>query len=62
MVVLEMCTFCRLLTTGLDVGCAKLISTGKVKVKPGADLERFTEDSIVFKDGSAIPADVVVYA
>jgi hypothetical protein len=47
--------------TGLDVGCAGLISTGKIKVKV-AELERFTEDGVVFKDGSSLPADTVIFA
>ena len=48
--------------TGLDVGCAKLIREGKVKVKQGVEAARFTEDSLVFTDGSSLPADVVNYA
>ncbi|KAJ7683420.1 FAD/NAD-P-binding domain-containing protein [Mycena rosella] len=46
----------------LDVGCAKLIRDGKVKVKQGVEAARFTEDSLVFTDGSSLPADVVIYA
>jgi hypothetical protein len=48
--------------TGLDVGCAKLIREGKVKVKQGVEAASFTEDSLVFTDGSSLPADVVIYA
>ncbi|KAJ7238361.1 FAD/NAD-P-binding domain-containing protein [Mycena rebaudengoi] len=47
---------------GLDVGCAKLIREGKVKVKQGVEAASFTEDSLVFTDGSSLPADVVIYA
>ncbi|KAJ7056138.1 FAD/NAD-P-binding domain-containing protein [Mycena amicta] len=46
----------------LDVGCAALIRDGKVKIKQGVEAARFTEDSLVFTDGSALPADVVIYA
>lgn len=46
----------------LDVGCAKLIREGKVKVKQGVEVARFTEHSVVFTDGSSLPADVVIYA
>ncbi|KAJ7745600.1 FAD/NAD-P-binding domain-containing protein [Mycena maculata] len=46
----------------LDVGCAKLIREGKVAIKQGVEAARFTEDSLVFTDGSALPADVVIYA
>ncbi|KAJ6515433.1 FAD/NAD-P-binding domain-containing protein [Mycena sanguinolenta] len=47
---------------GIDVGCAELIRQGKVKVKHGVEPTSYTEDSIVFSDGSALPADVVIYA
>jgi len=47
---------------GLDVGCAKLIRDGKVKVKQGVEAASYTEDSIVFTDGSSLPADVVIFA
>ncbi|KAJ7148103.1 FAD/NAD-P-binding domain-containing protein [Mycena crocata] len=46
----------------LDVGCAKLIRDGKVNVKQGVEAARFTEHSLVFTDGSSLPADVVIYA
>ncbi|KAF7352016.1 hypothetical protein MVEN_01163800 [Mycena venus] len=46
----------------LDVGCAALIRDGKVKVKQGVEPASYTEDSIVFTDGSAIETDVVIYA
>ncbi|KAF7342826.1 hypothetical protein MSAN_01998600 [Mycena sanguinolenta] len=49
-------------TVGIDVGCAELIRQGKVKVKQGVEPRSYTEDSIVFSDGSALPADVVIYA
>ncbi|KAF8182132.1 FAD/NAD-P-binding domain-containing protein [Mycena galopus ATCC 62051] len=47
---------------GLDVGCAQLIRDGKVKVKQGVEPTSYTEDSVVFSDGSVLSADVVVYA
>ncbi|KAJ7195363.1 dimethylaniline monooxygenase [Mycena pura] len=46
----------------LDVGCAQLIRDGKVQVKQGVEPVGYTEDSIVFTDGSSLPADVVVFA
>ena len=45
----------------IDVGCAQLIIDGKVKVKR-AGLERLTETGVVFDDGTALDADVVVLA
>ncbi|KAJ7049309.1 dimethylaniline monooxygenase [Mycena amicta] len=46
----------------LDVGCAALIRDGKVKVKQGVEPASYTADSIVFTDGSALEADIVVFA
>jgi len=46
----------------IDVGCARLIAEGKVKVKQGAEIERFTETGLEFADGTTLDADVVVLA
>ncbi|KAJ6553103.1 dimethylaniline monooxygenase [Mycena capillaripes] len=46
----------------IDVGCAQLIREGKVKIKQGVEATRFTDDSLVFTDGSSLPTDVVIYA
>ncbi|KAJ6627660.1 FAD/NAD-P-binding domain-containing protein [Mycena sp. CBHHK59/15] len=46
----------------IDVGCAKLIRDGRVKIKQGVEAVRFTENSLIFTDGSSLPADVVIYA
>jgi hypothetical protein len=35
---------------------------GKIKVKNGAQIERFTEGGIKFDDGSELEADVVIFA
>ncbi|KAJ7092874.1 FAD/NAD(P)-binding domain-containing protein [Mycena belliarum] len=45
----------------IDVGFGQLIIDSKVKVKP-VDIERIEPDGMVFKDGSKIPADVIVLA
>ncbi|KAG6815338.1 hypothetical protein H0H87_002808, partial [Tephrocybe sp. NHM501043] len=47
---------------GIDVGCADLISAGKIKIKQGVEVERFSEDSVAFNDGSVLDADVVIFA
>ncbi|KAJ7128740.1 FAD/NAD(P)-binding domain-containing protein [Mycena epipterygia] len=47
---------------GLDVGAAKLIREGKVKVKQGVEIARYTDNSAVFTDGSSLEIDAVVYA
>ncbi|KAG1779244.1 FAD/NAD(P)-binding domain-containing protein, partial [Suillus placidus] len=52
------------LTSGtmLDIGCGKLIVEGRVKIKQGQDISHFDKDSITFKDGSKLAADVIVLA
>lgn len=47
----------------IDVGCSPLIASGKIKVKRSPEgISHFTESGLVLKDGSALPADVVVLA
>jgi len=46
----------------LDVGCSKLIADGKIKVKQGQEIKRFTENGIEFADGDFREADIVVLA
>ncbi|KAK7055819.1 FAD/NAD-P-binding domain-containing protein [Favolaschia claudopus] len=47
---------------GLDVGAADLIRSGKIKIKHGVEIERFTGTSAIFTDGSSIALDVVIFA
>lgn len=46
----------------IDVGASRLIIDGKIKVKQGVEIERFTTDGVVFTDGTSLDADVVVLA
>ncbi|KAJ7681492.1 FAD/NAD-P-binding domain-containing protein [Mycena rosella] len=46
----------------LDVGVAKLIRSGDVKIKQGVEIARFTENSAVFTDGSSLEIDAVIFA
>ncbi|KAJ3574925.1 hypothetical protein NP233_g1442 [Leucocoprinus birnbaumii] len=46
----------------LDVGCANLIISGRVVVKHGVEIAEAKEESVVFSDGSEIPADDVIFA
>ncbi|GJJ11777.1 hypothetical protein Clacol_006015 [Clathrus columnatus] len=46
---------------GVDIGAADQIINGRIKVKPG-EPERFTKDGLVFKDGSFLEADAVIFA
>lgn len=47
---------------GLDVGCGDKIIHGEIKVKSGVEITKFTKQSVVLSDGSAIEADVVIFA
>lgn len=46
----------------LDVGCVKLILSGRVGVKHGVEIAEMREESVIFTDGSEIPADAVIFA
>ncbi|KAJ7490350.1 hypothetical protein B0H11DRAFT_2010164 [Mycena galericulata] len=46
----------------LDVGTSQMIVDGKIKLKNDSPIERFTADGLKFKNGSELPADVVVFA
>ena len=45
----------------IDVGASELIAHGRIKLGAGG-VARLTEDAVVLDDGSALPADLVVYA
>ncbi|PIL37042.1 hypothetical protein GSI_00734 [Ganoderma sinense ZZ0214-1] len=48
--------------TSLDKGGADLVADGSIKVKNGHSLQKFTENGVVFSDGSELPADLVIFA
>ena len=58
--------FMKYLTRGggyyIDVGASQLIIDGKIKIKQGVEIERFTNDGVIFTDGTSLDADVVVLA
>jgi len=45
----------------IDVGASQLIIDGKIKLAHG-NVREITEDSVVLDDGTALPADVIIYA
>ena len=45
----------------IDVGGSELIISGDIKVKQG-DIAKISEDGMHMKDGTFLPADVIVYA
>ena len=52
---------CRI-SKGLDKGGADLIADRRIKVKNGFSLQKFSENGVVFSDGSELSADLVVFA
>ncbi|CAN5245037.1 NAD(P)/FAD-dependent oxidoreductase [soil metagenome] len=45
----------------IDVGACELVADGSIKLAHG-QVSHLTEDAVVLADGTALPADVVVYA
>ncbi|MDQ0457784.1 NAD(P)/FAD-dependent oxidoreductase [Rhizobium paknamense] len=46
----------------IDVGACDLVIDGSIKLKSGVDVSHLTEDAVALKDGTKLPADLVVYA
>jgi NADH dehydrogenase FAD-containing subunit len=46
----------------IDTGASKLIADGKIKLKTDSVIKSFSENSIVFENGTELAADVVVFA
>jgi putative flavoprotein involved in K+ transport len=46
----------------IDVGASELIAEGKIKLRSGVEIESIKEHSVVLKDATELPADLIVYA
>lgn len=46
----------------IDVGACDLVIDGSIKLKSGVDVSHLTENAVVLKDGTELPADLIVYA
>jgi putative flavoprotein involved in K+ transport len=46
----------------IDVGASELVCDGRIKLKTRVSVKEIKEHSIVFSDGSELPADLIVYA
>ncbi len=46
----------------IDVGASELIISNQIKLRTGVGVARLTENAVVLSDGTALPADLVVYA
>ena len=46
----------------IDVGASELICNGSIKLKTRVSIKEIKEHSVVFSDGSELPADLIVYA
>lgn len=45
-----------------DVGASQMIIDGKIKLKTGTSIKKFTETGVVNEDGSTLDADVFLFA
>jgi putative flavoprotein involved in K+ transport len=45
----------------IDVGASELVADGRVALQTG-QVDHLTDDAVVMEDGTALPADLVVYA
>ncbi|MFF0817128.1 flavin-containing monooxygenase [Rhodococcus sp. NPDC003318] len=46
----------------LNVGASEAIIEGRIAVRQGVEIDHFTPDGVVYTDGSAQDADIVIYA
>jgi len=46
----------------IDVGASELICDGRIKLKTRVSVQEIKEHSVLFSDGSELPADLIVYA
>ncbi len=46
----------------INVGASELICDGEIKLRSGVEIDRITEDAVNLSDGSALLADVIIYA
>ena len=46
----------------IDVGASELVADGRIKLKSRVSVREIKEQSVVFSDGSELPADLIVYA
>ena len=45
----------------IDVGASELVANGSIRLKTGA-IERITRNAVVMKDGTELPAELIVFA
>ncbi|PYI21317.1 putative flavin-containing monooxygenase [Aspergillus japonicus CBS 114.51] len=46
----------------MDTGSSAMIARGEIKVKSDSPIVSYTEEGLLFEDGSVLPADVVIFA
>jgi putative flavoprotein involved in K+ transport len=46
----------------IDVGASELIADGRIGLRSGVEIDHLTETAAVLKDGSELPADLIVHA
>ena len=48
-------------STGIDKGATELFASGKIKVKQGIQPTALSKHTLIFADGSELPADAVIF-
>jgi putative flavoprotein involved in K+ transport len=46
----------------IDVGASDLVASGEIRLKAGVEVQEVRERSVLFSDGTELPADLIVYA
>ncbi len=46
----------------IDVGASELVADGRIKLKSGVGIDRIKAHSVLMKDATEVPADLIVYA
>ncbi|AYJ51261.1 flavin-containing monooxygenase [Rhodococcus sp. P1Y] len=46
----------------INVGCSELIAAGDIDIRAGVEIQRFTPHGVRLTDGTALDADIVVFA
>ncbi|KAH7874925.1 dimethylaniline monooxygenase [Lentinula edodes] len=47
---------------GMDVGCGECVISGKIKVKSGVGIHKFTQGGLLLDDDTVLEADIIIFA
>ncbi len=46
----------------IDVGASDMVANGQIKLRSGVAIKELSESSVIFEDGSELPADMIILA